>query len=169
MYVLNSMLFYFFSALAVASAILMVTRRNIVHAAVFLITTLLATAGIFLQLQAEFLFIVQVILYVGGIMVLFVFVIMLVNLDVSMRLVQFNRQWLVAGALALVLAAQIFFAIWGGRTALRLPEMAANIPPKNTEAVADALFSKYMLPFEIASILLLVAMIGAVVMAKRRV
>src|ERR1700743_1182877 len=98
MYVLNSLLFYFFSALAVASAILMVTRRNIVHGAVFLITTLLATAGIFLQLQAEFLFIVQVILYVGGIMVLFVFVIMLVNLDVSMRQVQFNRQWFVAGA-----------------------------------------------------------------------
>jgi NADH-quinone oxidoreductase subunit J len=169
MYVLNSILFYFFSALAIASAILMVTRRNIVHAAVFLITALLATAGIFLQLQAEFLFIVQVILYVGGIMVLFVFVIMLVNLDVSMRLVQFNRQWVVAGALALVLAAQFLFAIWAGRGALRLPAMQVDISPKNTEAVADALFSKYMLPFEIASILLLVAMIGAVVMAKRRV
>ncbi|MFZ0582338.1 MAG: NADH-quinone oxidoreductase subunit J [Candidatus Acidiferrales bacterium] len=169
MYVLNSLLFYFFSALAVASAILMVTRRNIVHAAVFLITTLLATAGIFLQLQAEFLFIVQVILYVGGIMVLFVFVIMLVNLDVSMRLVQFNRQWLVASVLSLALAAQVLFAVWAGRTSLRLPAMQADISPKNTEAVADALFSKYMLPFEIASILLLVAMVGAVVMAKRRV
>lgn len=169
MYVLNSMLFYFLGALAVGSAILMVTRRNIVHAAVFLITTLLATAGIFLQLQAEFLFIVQVLLYVGGIMVLFVFVIMLVNLDVSMRLVQFNRQWFVAGALALVLAAQVLFAVWAGRTSLRLPAMQVDISPKNTEAVADALFSKYMLPFEIASILLLVAMIGAVVMAKRRV
>jgi NADH-quinone oxidoreductase subunit J len=168
MYVLNSILFYFFSALAIASGILMVTRRNIVHAAVFLITTLLATAGIFLQLQAEFLFIVQVILYVGGIMVLFVFVIMLVNLDVSMRLVQFNRQWFVAGALALVLAGQVLFAVWAGRTSLRLPAMPVDISPKNTEAVADALFSKYMLPFEIASILLLVAMIGAVVMAKRR-
>src|SRR6202011_1274132 len=108
---LNSILFYFFAGLAVASAILMVTRRNIVHGAVFLISTLLATAGIFLQLQAEFLFIVQVILYVGGIMVLFVFVIMLVNLDVSMRLVQFNRQRFVAGALALVLGAQVFFAV----------------------------------------------------------
>jgi NADH-quinone oxidoreductase subunit J len=169
MYVLNSILFYFFSALAIASAILMVTRRNIVHAAVFLITALLATAGIFLQLQAEFLFIVQVILYVGGIMVLFVFVIMLVNLDVSMRLVQFNRQWFVAGALALVLGAQVLFAVWAGHTSLRLPAMQVDISPKNTEAVADALFSKYMLPFEIASILLLVAMIGAVVMAKRRV
>jgi NADH-quinone oxidoreductase subunit J len=168
MHALNDILFYFFAALAVASAILMVTRRNIVHSAVFLITTLLATAGIFLQLQAEFLFIVQVILYVGGIMVLFVFVIMLVNLDVSMRLVQFNRQRFVAGALSLVLGAQIFFAIWAGRSALRLPEMAANIAPRNTEAIGDALFSRFMLPFEIASILLLVAMIGAVVMAKRR-
>ena len=168
MQTLNQALFIFFAVLAVASAILMVTRRNIVHGAVFLITTLLSTAGIFLLLEAEFLFIVQIILYVGGIM-LFVFVIMLVNLDVSMRQMQFNRQWFVAGALSLVLALQFLFAIWAGRGALRLPAMAAEISPKNTEAVADALFSHYMLPFEIASILLLVAMIGAVVMAKRRV
>src|ERR1700723_2778673 len=115
MQTLNQALFIFFAVLAVASAMLMVTRRNIVHGAVFLITTLLSTAGIFLLLQAEFLFIVQIILYVGGIMVLFVFVIMLVDLDVSMRLVQFNRQWIVAGALGLVLAAQFLFAIWAGR------------------------------------------------------
>src|SRR6202162_3818491 len=169
MQTLNQALFIFFAVMAVASAVLMVTRRNIVHGAVFLITTLLATAGIFLLLQAEFLFIVQVILYVGGIMVLFVFVIMLVNLDVSMRLLQFNRQWFVAGALSLVLGAQIFFAIWAGRAALRLPEMGAHIAPENIEAVGDALFSRFMLPFELASILLLVAMIGAVVMAKRRI
>jgi NADH-quinone oxidoreductase subunit J len=172
MQTLNQALFIFFAVMAVASAILMVTRRNIVHGAVFLINTLLSTAGIFLLLQAEFLFVVQIILYVGGIMVLFVFVIMLVNLDVSMRQVQFNRQWFVAGALALVLAAQFLFAIHAtqaGRDPLRLPAMTAEISPKNTEAVADALFSHYMLPFEIASILLLVAMIGAVVMAKRRV
>ncbi len=100
---LNSILFYFFAALAVVSAILMVTRRNVVHGAVYLITTLLATAGVFLLLQAEFLFIVQVILYVGGIMVLFIFVIMLVNLDVSLLQYQFNRQRFVAGVLALAL------------------------------------------------------------------
>ncbi|MGA8224636.1 MAG: NADH-quinone oxidoreductase subunit J [Candidatus Acidiferrales bacterium] len=164
----DKILFAFFAALAIGSALMMVTRRNIVHSAVFLITTLLATAGIFLQLQAEFLFVVQIILYVGGIMVLFVFVIMLVNLDVSMRLVQFNHQGFVAGALALVLAGQVFFAFWIGRTGLRLPA-PGNLSPKNTEAIGDALFQHYMLPFEIASILLLVAMIGAVVMAKRRV
>src|SRR6202050_5931446 len=106
--VLNSILFYFFAALAVGSAILMVTRRNVVHGAVYLITTLLATAGVFLLLQAEFLFIVQVILYVGGIMVLFIFVIMLVNLDVSLLQYQFNRQRFVAGGRAVGLGGQIF-------------------------------------------------------------
>lgn len=166
---LNSILFYFFSALAVGSAILMVTRRNIVHGAVFLITTLLATAGIFLLLQAEFLFVVQVILYVGGIMVLFIFVIMLVNLDVSLLQYQFNQQRFVAGVLALALGAQIFLAIRMGQKSLFPQASVSDISPKNTEAVADALFGHYMLPFEIASILLLVAMIGAVVMAKRRV
>src|SRR5271168_2496245 len=133
MQTLNQALFIFFAVLAVGSAILMVTRRNIVHGAVFLITTLLSTAGIFLLLQAEFLFIVQIILYVGGIMVLFVFVIMLVNLDVSMRQVQFNRMWFVSGALALVLAAQFLSAILVVRKpgGLRLPAMAAQISPKN--------------------------------------
>jgi len=168
--ILNQILFYFFSALAIASAILMVTRRNIVHGAVFLISTLLATAGIFLQLQAEFLFVVQIILYVGGIMVLFVFVIMLVNLDVSLRQVQFNRQKYVAAILALVLAAQVFFSLWAARVGLNLANRSADtMPARNTEAIGDAIFQRYMLPFEIASILLLVAMIGAVVMAKRKV
>ncbi len=96
-------LFYFFAGLAVISAILVVTRRNAVHSAIFLVTALLATAGIFLQLHAEFLFIVQVILYVGGIMVLFIFVIMLVNLDVSVRQMRFNRMWVVGLLLALAL------------------------------------------------------------------
>ena len=164
--ILNQILFYFFAALAIASAILMVMRRNIVHGAVFLISTLLATAGIFLQLQAEFLFVVQIILYVGGIMVLFVFVIMLVNLDVALRQIQFNRQKYVAAVLALVLAAQV---LWLARAGLNLTNPADRMPARNTEAIADAIFQRYMLPFEIASVLLLVAMIGAVVMAKRRV
>lgn len=167
--IVNQILFYFFSALAIVSAILMVTRRNIVHGAVFLITTLLATAGVFLLLQAEFLFVVQIILYVGGIMVLFVFVIMLVNLDVALRQVQFNRQKYVAVLLSLVLAAQVFFALWIARNGVNLTSPASTMSARNTEAIGDAIFQHYMLPFEIASILLLVAMIGAVVMAKRRV
>jgi NADH-quinone oxidoreductase subunit J len=165
---LNAIVFYFFALLAVASAVMMVTRKNIIHSAVFLITSLLATAGIFLQLQAEFLFVVQIILYVGGIMVLFVFVIMLVNLDLSLHLIQFNRQKFVAGVLTLVLAAQVLGAFWVSRRSIGLGP-AASVTPQNTEAVGQALFGPYMLPFEIASILLLVAMIGAVVMGKRRI
>ena len=165
----NLAIFYFFAGLAVISALLMVTRRNAVHSAIFLITALLATAGIYLQLQAEFLFIVQIILYVGGIMVLFVFVIMLVNLDVALHQIQFNRQGWLALLLALVLGVQLTFAILLGRAAVNLPPAGTAQLEPNTELLGRTLFQKYMLPFEIASILLLVAMIGAVVMAKRKV
>jgi NADH-quinone oxidoreductase subunit J len=170
---LNKAVFYFFAAIAVASAVLTVTRRNVVHSAIFLVTALLATAGIFLQLRAEFLFIVQIILYVGGIMVLFVFVIMLVNLDVAVRQMQFGRQRWVALIITLALAAQVGLMFWSSRKTPGegIPVLAApgaqTLPP-NSEEVARSLFSSYLLPFEIASLLLLVAMIGAVVMAKKR-
>lgn len=164
----NHLIFYFFAALAVVSAILVVTVRNTVHSAIFLITTLLATAGIFLLLHAQFLFIVQIILYVGGIMVLFIFVIMLVNLDVALHQIRFNRQWVVALVLALVLAAEVGLAFkYGGN--LNLSPVSAGAMEPNTEVVGHVLFQNYMLPFEIASILLLVAMIGAVVMSKKRI
>src|SRR5207302_6095971 len=112
---LDQVIFYLFSAVAVAGAILTVTRRNVVHSAIFLITALLATAGIFLQLRAEFLFIVQIILYVGGIMVLFVFVIMLVNLDVALQQIQFARQKWVALLVALALAGQVGLMFWSSK------------------------------------------------------
>jgi NADH-quinone oxidoreductase subunit J len=162
--------FYFFSALAVFSAVMVVTRRNVVQSAIFLITALLATAGIFLQLHAEFLFIVQVILYAGGIMVLFIFVIMLINLDVSLHQIQFNKQWLVGLILSLALGAELAVAISVGRSGLPLGDPApVTMLEPSTQLVGKVLFNSYMLPFEIASVLLLVAMIGAVVMAKKRI
>jgi NADH-quinone oxidoreductase subunit J len=164
---LNAIFFYCFSAIAVCSAILMITRRNIVHAAIFLVTALLATAGIFLQLQSEFLFIVQIFLYAGGILVLFVFVIMSLNLNVSTRPVLSNRKRFIATALALALAFQMLFAILVGRGSLRLPAWQGNISPRNAEAIGDALFHQAIVPFGMAGVLLLIAMIGAVVMARR--
>src|SRR4029077_15580283 len=121
---LDQIVFHFFAALAVVSAILVVTRRNVVQSAIFLITALLATAGIFLQLHAEFLFIVQVILYAGGIMVLFVFVIMLINLDVSLHQVQFNRQWWLGFLWAWVRGAQWPVPIAVGLSGLPLGDPA---------------------------------------------
>ena len=167
---LDQIVFHFFAALAVISAVLVVTRRNVVQSAIFLITALLATAGIFLQLHAEFLFIVQVILYAGGIMVLFVFVIMLINMDVSMHQIQFNRQWWLGLLLALVLGAELTIAMAVGRSGLPLGEPApARLSSRARNWSGKVLFTEYMLPFEIASVLLLVAMIGAVVMAKKKV
>jgi len=170
---LDSVLFYFFAGVAVLSAALMVTRRNAVHSAVFLITTLLATAGIFLQLRAEFLFIAQIILYVGGIMVLFIFVIMLVRLDVALHHIRFRMQRFVAVLVALALAFEVTVIVLlagklpGGGLFVQGAAPADKLPP-NTEELAKSLFSSYLLPFEIASVLLLVAMVGAVVMAKNR-
>jgi NADH-quinone oxidoreductase subunit J len=167
---LDQIAFHFFAALAIISAILVVTRRNVVQSAIFLITALLATAGIFLTLNAEFLFIVQVILYAGGIMVLFVFVIMLINMDVSLHQIQFNKQWFVGIVIALVVGAQLVLAvvISESKTSFGTPAPASALEP-STQLVGKVLFTEYMLPFEIASILLLVAMIGAVVMAKKRI
>jgi NADH-quinone oxidoreductase subunit J len=169
---LDSVIFYTFAGIAVISGLLMVTRRNAIHSAVCLITALLATAGIFLQLRAEFLFIVQIILYVGGIMVLFIFVIMLVRLDTALHQMQFSRQKYVALLLGLTLAVQVgLLFVTAGRMpgqGLLLKDIASveKLQP-NTEAVAQSLFGDYLLPFEIASVLLLVAMVGAVVMAKK--
>src|SRR6201997_1435967 len=115
---LDSVLFYFFAGIAVISAALMITRRNAIHSAVFLITTLLATAGIFLQLRAEFLFISQIILYVGGIMVLFIFVIMLVRLDVALHHIRFRMQKIVAVLVALALGLEVQAILYAAR---RLP------------------------------------------------
>jgi NADH-quinone oxidoreductase subunit J len=109
-----------------------------------------------------------VFLYAGGIMVLFVFAIMLLNSEPAARLGKFSRRQIIAATVALVLGAQILYAIFVGRSSLRLPALQANISPQNTEAVGDALFHQFIVPFEIVSVLLLVTMIGAAVMAKRR-
>jgi NADH-quinone oxidoreductase subunit J len=162
--------FFVLSAMALVSAVLVITRKNAVHSVICLIVTLFSVAGVFLLLHAEFLFAVQIILYVGGIMVLFLFVVMLVNLDVAIKQAQFSRQWVVAAFTALVLTGELVYGIYldskkGFSLANQLPAIAA---PKNTTAIAVGLYQTYMLPVEIASLLLLVAMVGAVVMAKRK-
>ena len=160
--------FYALSLMALVSAVLVITRRNPVHSAIYLIITLLSVALIYLQLQAEFLAAVQIILYIGGIMVLFLFVIMLVRLDITTRQAPFNQQWLVAGIASAILLAELGAVFYLGRGTAPLPTGSAEALQPNTEQIGRALFQKYMLPFELASLLLLVAMVGAVVMAARR-
>ncbi len=146
----------------------MITRKNPVHSALALILTLLCLAGLYLMLYAPFVAGVQIILYAGGIMVLFLFVIMLVNLERSQKEKQFNQQW-AAGILAAVALGGLLVAIYakGSRLFVR-PELLFP-EAENTQQVGQMLYGNYMFPFEIASLLLLVAIIGAVVMAKKRI
>jgi NADH-quinone oxidoreductase subunit J len=168
---LELILFYIFATIAVASAILVITRHNVVHSAAFLGATLFAVAGIFLTLHAEFLAGVQVIVYVGGILVLFVFVIMLIAIERSEHERQYNRQWTIALITSAILIVELGYGLYRGKNSFELP--AAVVPPAvpvtgNSELVGTALYTTYVLPFEIASFLLLVAIVGAVVLAKRR-
>ena len=160
--------FYLLSTLAVVSAILVITRKNPVHSALSLIFTLLALAGLYLMLYAPFVAGVQIILYAGGIMVLFLFVIMLVDIERSQREVQFNQQWHV-GIIAGLALGFLFLYVYKHGSSIFPVNPVAMPEPQNTQQVGMALFRNYLLPFEIASLLLLVAIVGAVVMAKKRI
>jgi len=166
---LDLAIFIVLSIVTLVSAILVITRRNAVHSVIWLIATLFGVGGIYLLQHAEFVFAVQIILYVGGIMVLFLFVVMLVNIDVTLKQARFARQWQVALATAVLLVAQLCYVLYNHGRGLHLPArpmVAASTG--NTQAVGLALYQNYMLPVEIASLLLLVAMVGAVLMAKRK-
>ncbi len=161
--------FYGLSIAAIVFAIAVITRKNAVHAALSLIGTLVSLAGLYLMLYAPFVAGVQIVLYAGGIMVLFLFVIMLVNLDQNIREIQFNKQWMVGLIAALALGGLLLFVIRTGREIFPITLTATLPEASNTQMVGLALYGQYMLPFEIASLLLLVAIVGAVVMAKKRI
>jgi len=152
---LDSILFYAFGGAALSTA------------------TLLATGGTFLQLRADFLFVTQIILFVAGIMVLFLFVILLVRADRGVPQMRFRMQKLAAAAVVFALGFEVLVILF---SADKLPGeglfvqeiAAAGKLPSNSEALARSLFTAYSLPFEMAGVLLLVAIVGAVVMAKNR-
>ena len=168
---IDTLFFYAFALLTLGGGILTITRRSAVHSAMWLIVSLSGVAGLYLLQKAEFLFAVQIVLYVGGIMVLFLFVIMLVNLDLAATQRQFNKQWWVALACVLGVGAEVIYFIRKGAAGFRLatPPSALPITEGNVQRVADVLFSEYLLPFEIASVLLLAAIVGSVIMAKKRI
>jgi NADH-quinone oxidoreductase subunit J len=170
---LEACLFYLFAALTLGGAILTITRRNAVLSAVWLTVSLLGVAGIFLLQGAEFLFVSQIILYIGGITLLFLFVIMLVNLDAISHVRQFRRAWPVLSLAALGLAAELIVLLCRGASASANAAIssATQITPvasANTEQISDLLFSRYFVAFELASVLLLAAIVGSVWMGQDR-
>src|ERR1700674_4045026 len=144
--------FYLFGAIMLIGGILVITRKNPVHSALALIVTLLAQASVYLMLYAPFVAGVQIILYAGGIMVLFLFVIMLVSIDRSIRERQFNSQWVV-GLIAAVALGGLFIAVYM-KSMSGFPEHALSVVENdNTQNVASMLYGQYIFPFEIASLL----------------
>ena len=164
--------FYLLAGIMVIGGILVITRKNAVHSALALIGTLLAQAGLYLMLYAPFVAGVQIILYAGGIMVLFLFVIMLVSIERTVKEKQFNKQWLVGIVAAGALGALLISVLTKGKSLFQDHPLGA-LNSQNTQSVGELLYDPakgmYMFSFEIASLLLLVAIIGAVVMAKKRI
>ena len=155
--------FYFFGGLAVACSVLVITQRNAMRSVLYLAFTVLSIAGVFFTLGAEYLGAIQVLVYGGGIVVLYIFVIIIVNLKemTPERRKLFPR--IVIFAVPAVLLTQILLILFRDRTA----------PPPAAEgglefpAFAEMLLTTYLIPFEIASVLLLAVLIGAIVIARR--
>lgn len=164
--------FFLFAAMAVLSAIFMVTQANPVASVVHLVVTFFALSGLFVILDAHFIAAVQVIVYAGAIMVLFLFVIMLLNLGSGVPAdIRRGLARVLAGSVALALIVVLTRLVLGdpGTEALGPSALASVLESKGAvRALAEPLFNRYLVAFEVTSILLLVAVIGAVVLARRR-
>jgi NADH-quinone oxidoreductase subunit J len=158
--------FFFYFALVIALAsILVVVLRNPIYSALSLLIMFFHVAGLYVTLHAEFLAAVQIIVYAGAILVLYLFVVMLLNLKQDER---YHQQWPVAAVIgaALVVEGSVL-TIAKGLTAPAVTTETAVNALGNTEALGDVLYSTYLFPFEVASLILLVAMVGAIILAKK--
>lgn len=159
--------FLYFAVIIAATSILVVALRNPIYSALSLLIMFFHVAGLYITLHAEFLAAVQIVVYAGAILVLYLFVVMLLNLKQDDR---YHQQWPVAGVAGGALALEaLVLTMAGGRSTpsepVNTPETVEGIG--NTEALGDLLYSTYLFPFEVASLLLLVAMIGAIILAKK--
>jgi len=159
--------FYILAFLIVGSAILVITSKNIVHSAIFLILAFLSVAGLYILLSAEFIAAIQILVYAGGIMVLFLFMILLVSFRELKFLPAYHRQSIIAVFLAVLLFAAVGYLLFGKFAIEPADAAILSAEDGNTGTVAMTLFTKYLFPFELASLFLLSAMIGAIVLAKK--
>lgn len=164
---INIYLFEYFASVILVSAILMITRKNPIHSVMFMLLLFFHIAGLFVMLNAEFLAAVQLIVYAGAIMILYLFVAMLLNVDREKAQARVNSYWTWSISLGAMIIAEIIlivnkgaFANPGGR---RMLDPAAL----GIRKLGETLFQRYLVPFEVASILLLVGLVGAVMLAKK--
>ena len=162
----SQVLFFLFAGLAIACAISMVYHKNPLYSAISLVGVFLSLSCIYVTLAAPFIAAVQVLIYAGAIMVLVVFVIMLLNLDEDKPLTRLKYLYAVGGGLGLILLAQTFFIFYA---VMKAPQQAVNTAETvgKTMSIGQGMYTEYLLPVEIVGVLLLMAIIGGVVMARR--
>ena len=163
--------FYGFSAILVFAALQVITARNPVHAALFLVLAFFTSAGIWIQLQAEFLGIVLVLVYVGAVMVLFLFVVMMLDINIAALRSKFWGYLPVGALVGLLLVAEMVVVLVGGgffgvANAPAPPPLPAGY--SNTKELGRLIYTEYVYPFEIAAVILLVAIVAAIALALRR-
>ena len=160
-------IFYAFSALLIISALRVITARNPVHAAMFLVLSFFTAAALWLLIYAEFLAITLVLVYVGAVMVLFLFVVMMLDINFDKLREGFWKHLPIAATVAVLMAAQMALLLWG--RALKLHTMSPGAPQavSNTKELGRLLYTEYLLPFELAAVVLLVAMIAAIALTFR--
>jgi len=164
--------FYIFSFITIASALMVITVRNPVHGVLFLILAFFNSAGLFVLLGAEFLAMILVVVYVGAVMVLFLFVVMMLDVDFAEMRAGFMKYLPIGAAVGIILLVELTLVIGAWTiTPQSLAQRAAPIPGgtvTNTEALGAILYTDYVYFFELAGIILLVAMIGAIVLTLRQ-
>jgi NADH-quinone oxidoreductase subunit J len=167
--VIGAIAFYLFAFLTIASAVAVIFARNPVHSVLWLILAFFNAAGLMLILGAEFIALLLVIVYVGAVAVLFLFVVMMLDIDFASLRSGFTRNLPFGILIALVLLAEIIVAVsaWQAGPALSGRAIPAAAQP-NIVALGQLLYSRYLFPFELAGLILLVAMIGAIVLTHRR-
>jgi NADH-quinone oxidoreductase subunit J len=163
--------FYGFSAILVFAALQVITARNPVHAALFLVLAFFTSAGIWIQLQAEFLGMVLVLVYVGAVMVLFLFVVMMLDINIAALRSKFWGYLPVGALVGLLLVAEMVVVLVGGgffgvANAPAPPPLPAGY--SNTKELGRLIYTEYVYPFEIAAVILLVAIVAAIALALRR-
>lgn len=165
--------FYTLSALILLFAILVISARNTVHSVLFLVLNFLFVAALYVLLGAQFLAVIQVLVYAGGIVVLYLFVVMLVKLKRPETHSDPRRRSRLGLVLSVAVLAEFsLIALYGNVTPSVVPDGRATDAPlavHNVQKVGWALYTDYLVPFEVASILLLVAMVGAIILARREV
>ncbi|MEY3698914.1 MAG: hypothetical protein RL631_1567 [Pseudomonadota bacterium] len=167
---IKSALFYVFSAVMLFAALRVITARNPVHAALYLVLAFLQASGIWMLLKAEFLSITLVLVYVGAVMVLFLFVVMMIDINLDALKKDFWKHFPLAAFIGAVLALELASVLMGGFRSSQIAAdtaVANGLPVSNTRDLGVLLYTEYLYPLEVAAVILLVAIVSAIALTMR--